>query len=146
VGLTLPIGLQGPIIAVLIGANTSHQAALRNAGQPIPRLVPAKLVIDTGSNQTIVDRNIVAQVPALPTRAVLVDAHQSRQSMTRHDVAIYLPKASGGCQLWLQVLPVLAGEMLAHKERGLDGVLGRDVLDGCLFTYNGPEQTFTLSF
>jgi hypothetical protein len=99
-------------------------------------------VIDTGSNRTIVDRNIVAQVPALPTRAVLVDAHQSRQPMTQHDVALYLPPH----KLWLPVLPILAGEMRAYREHGLDGVLGRDVLDGCLLTYNGPEQTFTLSF
>jgi hypothetical protein len=128
VGLTFPIGPEGPIIALLIGANAAHQTFLRNAGQPIPRLVPARLLIDTASSRTIVDRNIVAQLPALPTRAVLVDAHQSRQPMTQHHVALYLPPH----KLWLPVLPILAGEMRAYREHGLDGVLGRDVLtDAC---------------
>lgn len=43
---------------------------------------------------------------------------------------------------WRQAL-LSAGQPLSNEFQAL---LGRDLLDSCLFFYNGPQQTFSLAF
>jgi hypothetical protein len=41
---------------------------------------------------------------------------------------------------------VLVIECVFAPDDGLEALLGQDVLKHCLFFYNGPQNSFTLSF
>jgi hypothetical protein len=64
--LIIPIGVEGPIIDVLFGVKGAKQAALLSSGQPIP-LECARLLIDTGSSRTIVDKDVIVSLATTPT-------------------------------------------------------------------------------
>jgi hypothetical protein len=63
----------------------------------------------------------------------------------RYDVAITIPDpgANSKCH-HVPTLPVLSRELRASC--GLDAVIGRDVLKDCLLVYDGPAETFSLTF
>jgi hypothetical protein len=47
--------------------------------------------------------------------------------------------------LEVPTLQVIASDDFQPDEE-VQGIIGRDVLDHCVFQYLGPEQKFTLSF
>jgi len=51
--------------------------------------------------------------------------------------------ASNSPPLIFQTIPVIASELAIQ---GIDALIGRDILDQCLFAYNGSAKTFTLAF
>ena len=125
--LKLPIGTEGPIVGVSLSAGKQRK--------------PARLLIDTGSTATIVEADIVAGLGIAPTDLVWLDGHGGRQQAHRYDVAIYLND-----RLWVRSLPILAVPRRVYAVRGINGVLGRDVLASTVLIYDGSTGTFTLSF
>ena len=65
------------------------------------------------------------------------------QQADQFDVALFIP-APNGLPLFIQTMPVVASELLASQ--GFHALLGRDILDRCLFAYNGEFGLFTLAF
>lgn len=46
--------------------------------------------------------------------------------------------------LIVATLPVISAELLVVQ--GFHALIGRDILDRCLFVYNGTTQLFTLAY
>ncbi|HEX7185620.1 MAG TPA: hypothetical protein VF756_27595 [Thermoanaerobaculia bacterium] len=65
--------------------------------------------------------------------------HQADQ----FDVALFIPPPNG-LPLFIQAMPVVASHLLAMQ--GFHALLGRDILNNCLFAYNGEVGLFTLAF
>ncbi len=61
--------------------------------------------------------------------------------MMQFDVAIFM--VNNVTHRAFTAVPVATAPM---KAQGIDGLLGRDILNDCLLIYSGPEKTFTLSF
>ena len=59
------------------------------------------------------------------------------------DVSLIL--VSGSSQMVLPSVRVVTGEDFDEAEL-VQGLIGRDVLDHCLFTYYGPQKHFVLVF
>jgi hypothetical protein len=58
--------------------------------------------------------------------------------------SISLTLASGATQRYFPKVIAIATE--DFREHGLQGLIGRDLLNHCVFSYFGPHGTFELSF
>lgn len=99
---------------------------------------PVKLLVDTGSNISGLDNSIIEKLGLRkyesPARVDGVGGI--------HSVALYR------CVLFLNIfgqkglpLDLVAGN---YKNSPYDGVIGRDVLQFCRFTYDGPSNKFDI--
>ncbi|MER2583834.1 MAG: aspartyl protease family protein [Candidatus Competibacter sp.] len=143
--MTLALLAEGPVISAHIGVAGPRRDALIKAGQPVPTLIPCRLLVDTGASSTCVDSTILQQLQLSPSGVIDVhtpsttagNAHQCFQ----YDVSLAI--AQTGWHWNIQATPVLESH-LAHQ--GIDGLLGRDILAYCLLFYNGQGGFFTLGF
>ncbi len=140
----------GPILQVTVVVSFAKQSALRQAGQPLPPPVAANLLVDTGASCTALDRQIVAALGLTPTGSVRV--HTPSTGVTPavqqlYDVGLFIIGATNpgprGLPHMVPNLPILSSDFSAQ---GIDGLLGRDVLELCRMTYAGPENVLMLSF
>jgi hypothetical protein len=143
---TLSLGPQGPVLNAIVSVSNERSAALTAAGQSAPKPVPIRALVDTGASSTCVDPSVLAALSLTPTGIVLLSTpstggtpHQAEQ----FDVALIIP-APAGPALVFRTMPVVASELLASQ--GFHALMGRDILDQCLFSYNGSIKLFTLAY
>lgn len=98
-----------------------------------------KLLIDTGSNISGIDRRII--------QGLQLKQYEDNSEVNGvggiHSLQRYR------CILFLQIfgmkglpLDVIEGD---YSESPYDGIIGRDVLQFCSFSYHGPSNTFELN-
>jgi hypothetical protein len=123
--------------------------AFRKAGRPLPQPVPIRALLDTGSGETCLDTGLLAAFRAVgltPARFVTVNL-AAAGGMTWAPVYVVgltvLNPQAGPPGLVLRSHPVID---LNLRQFGYDALIGRDVLDGCLFFNDGPAGTFTLGY
>lgn len=143
---TLQVSSNGPVLTAVVAASQARAAALKAAGQPIPTPVPIRALIDTGASCTCVDPSVLKTLNLTPTGSVSVNTPStgaSPHTADQYDVALVIPPANG-TPLVFQTIPVVASELLAAQ--GYHALIGRDILDRCLFAYNGDAGLFTLAY
>ncbi len=74
------------------------------------------------------------------TSASGIEPHLCKQ----FDVSVSLAHADAALEMHLP--SVLVIEAFFLPEEGIQAILGRDVLDYCLFIYDGLHGTYTLAF
>jgi hypothetical protein len=142
--LTLPIGVGGPIIDLLIGVSAPRADALKAAGQPIPVNVNARLLVDTGASCTCIDPGILSSLGLTPTGTTTIHTPSTQgtgATVNQFDVSIVLVHTLVR-RTW-RAWPVIESQLIGQ---GIQGLLGRDILASCLLTYDGTGQTFCLGF
>ncbi len=136
----------GAIADFEISVSRPRRDALVRAGKPLPTGHVIRGLIDTGASRTCVDSCVLADLDLKPTGVVSIrtpstgkSAHQAKE----FDVSITLlhPKASSN----ILTLPVIESD-LDDGAYGYQVLVGRDILGMCLFIYDGPSASFTLSF
>ncbi len=133
------------IIPVHVGVSERRKKLLQAEGVSVPGFVAENLIIDTGSSLSALDQAIIAPLGLKPAGAVL--AHTATSSAeprlsARYDVSLLVP-APDGPALLLGALAVFEG---LFRHRGIDGILGRDVLAHCTFIHNAPAGGFMLAY
>jgi len=143
---TLPVGSNGPVLTAVVAVSQERNAALVAAGKPVPKPVPITALVDTGASATCVDPSVLAALSLTPTGIVSLSTpstgetpHQAEQ----FDAALIIP-APQGSALVFRTIPVVASELLAAQ--GFHALIGRDILDQCIFFYNGSLKLFTLAY
>jgi hypothetical protein len=143
---TLPVGPNGPVLNAVVTVSKERSAALAAAVQSVPKPVPITALVDTGASCTCVDPSVLTALNLTPTGIVLLNTpstggtpHQAEQ----FDVALIIPAPSGPA-LVFRTIPVVASELLTSQ--GFHALIGRDILDQCLFSYNGSIKLFTLAY
>jgi hypothetical protein len=143
---TLPVGPQGPVLNAVVAVSNERRAALVAAGQSAPKPVPITALIDTGASSTCVDPSVLNALSLTPTGIVLLNTpstgetpHQAEQ----FDISLII-SAPLGPALMFRTIPVVASELLASQ--GFHALVGRDILNQCLFSYNGSIKLFTLAY
>lgn len=138
---TYTLESDGPVVTVVIGVSAPRVHALSDAGLPVPPVVQVRGLIDTGASHTVVDTSVIESLQLEPTGTIGIrtpstgaELHQCSQ----YDVGIGIPMHHG-LQMMQFVIPVVESHL---APAGIQALIGRDVLDRCLFLYNGAEGYF----
>lgn len=118
--------------------------ALMRLGQPVPNLVPARLLIDTGASCTLLDCPIIAALGIDPTGQQQINTPSTGNTpatVNQYDISLFL--AHRVAPKFIQTLPIIESDFSAQP---IDGLLGRDVLRECLLVFDGEAQRFSLAF
>lgn len=132
-----PLWWYGPTFEAEIHSNEHSFLATKNNGNG-GLYANVKLLVDTGSNISGLDNKIITQLHLpiydLPARVDGVGGF--------HNMNMYR------CVLFLDIfgnkglpLDVVSGN---YEHSPYDGIIGRDVLQFCTFTFDGPGNCFVL--
>ncbi len=143
--LILPLTNDGAIVEVLVGV--SHQRAMAlHAGQlPIPEPVRVRLLVDTGATCPNISLGLLTSLNLVSTGSVQLHTASSGTTPVnceQYDVSLVFPDAQPGS--WgFPTAPVVECLPL---DGPIDGLLGRDLLDRSILTYNPYGNIVTISF
>jgi predicted aspartyl protease len=131
---------------MLVGASAARTQALTAANQPIPTPQNIRALIDTGASHTCVDPMVFTALGLQPTGSTPVltpSTGATPINADTYDVGIVIPN---GTQQGLIIpnMPVSASELF--QAQGFHALLGRDILERCVLTYNGSMAIFTLAY
>jgi Aspartyl protease len=134
------------MIDMIIGVSDARAQALTAASQAIPPVQNIRAMVDTGASGTCVDPSVFAALQLQPTGSIpmLTPSTGSTPIDTdTYDVSIIIPN---GVLVGLSIpnMPVSASELFAGQ--GFHALLGRDILQRCVLTYNGSIGLFTLAY
>lgn len=143
--LNLSIGPAGPLVTMVVGVSIPRQTAMKAAGLPVPGYVSGTFLLDTGASCTCVDPALVAPLGLVPTGSVPIQTPSTAGTLhhcNQYDVAIFLANGSAG-GFFIDAIPVIETHLASQ---GIDGLIGRDILDRCTLIYNGSAKTLSLAY
>ena len=128
----------GPTCQIKI---TPSEATIKILKQEKKKIPSAKVlaIIDTGASSTAVSREVVKKLE-LVSRGTAKVYTSARKSEIRNEYDISL---EFGKDVQLHVLRALEANLGDHK---IHCIIGRDVLELGVFTYDGPKKRFSLRF
>lgn len=134
------------MIDMIIGASAARSQALLAANQPLPPAQNIRAMVDTGASGTCVDPMVFAALQLQPTGSTPMLTPSTGPTpidADTYDVGIIIPN---GNQVGLIVpnMPVSASELFVGQ--GFHALVGRDILQRCVLTYNGAIGLFTLAY
>jgi len=101
-------------------------------------------MIDTGASGTAIDENAIKPLGLTPTGSTQIHTPSTRGTAATcptYDVAVGIYHSVS--PLLIATVPVIASDFTGM---GFDALVGRDVLQRCLFLYDGVAGTFTIGF
>ena len=137
--------LNGPALHVEV--RLAPPAATREiiGGGPLPQPMTGAALIDTGASHTCID--IRALVGAHPIRSRTAITPAGLIDLDTYAASLRLPEV--GFEVDFEAV---TGIDLANLQTEIDGtrqpviaLIGRDLLERCVFVYDGPGAEFTLS-
>jgi predicted aspartyl protease len=143
--LTLPFNPDEIRLPVMLGVDGPTTRGLIASGQPVPRPVIASAVIDTGSNVTAIQPQVLRQLGLVVGRPARSTTAGGVQAVALFEVSVGLLPIGG------LTTPVILSDRLtvielAHPIPGTDVLVGLDLLLGCQLHIDGPNLQFTLSW
>ncbi|MDY0748997.1 aspartyl protease family protein [Paucibacter sp. R3-3] len=141
---SLPIlPADGPAVDLRIGLSSALVSALRSVGQAVPGPLLVSFLVDTGASTTVIEPWLVSHFSLSPRSTSMTQTAGGVVSVQQYDISLEIPDkrliASG-----MRVGNLLASEMALNFIRPKGGLLGRDVLDHCTMSYDGPSGAFQL--
>lgn len=137
----------GPIISALVGVSQAQREELVAAEQRVPAPVSIRALIDTGAGRTCIDLSVLRTLQLRPTGTVRVYTASSGtepHSSEGYAVSLVVPVAvQHHVPLTISSTPVIATELAG---RGIQALIGRDILGDCMLVYNGSYGQFSLAF
>src|SRR5262249_15694248 len=120
-------------------------AALQQVGAPFPRALLLRGLIDTGTNITAIDPQVVQQLGLILRGSLPTQTAAGSISVNLYEISLSIsgPKGAAGPML---VRPTLLVSELPSPLSDLQILVGRDVLKEYLFGQDGPGDTFLLGF
>jgi|SRR6516165_4575235 hypothetical protein len=143
----LNIAPGGALLLAHIGVSLPRLNALTAAGVPVPPTATGTFLLDTGASCTCVDPALLSTLGLQPTGRALISTPSTAgqpHHCNQYDISIFIPANSptpGG-----HLVPALPVVETHLRSQGIDGLIGRDVLDNCTFIYNGSARMFTLAY
>ena len=143
--LTYPIGLDGPVVPILIYVSHPRQKAMQKAGIAPPPPATARALLDTGASCTAVDPTIIQKLGLSPTgstRIVTPSTGSTPHVCDQYDVALAFVIG----QNIHGISPTIAVVESNLDHQGIQALIGRDVLQQGMMIFNGKDASVTLAF
>jgi hypothetical protein len=137
----------GAVVRIEVGLTKADRNRRRRVRQAIPQPVELMALLDTGAQTTCINPATAVRLVLPLKNARLTNApglSGLRTTLTR-EVSLTILHPSGDPLLHL-VIPVIEVTELDLGSLGYDALIGRDVLAKCVLTYDGPANSFTLSY
>jgi hypothetical protein len=111
----------------------------------VPERVNVSAQIDSGSPYTTFAPFVFQRLEIQPIDKVLLRMPSSgTEACEFNQYVVSLSLSGDGLELHLGTLEVI--EAIFATEEGIQAMLGRDLLEHCLFIYDGQHKTFSLAF
>jgi hypothetical protein len=144
--LKAPIHSRGPLVNLRIEVSSPRAGALRMARQPVPQAINLQGLIDCGADVTFIDTHhlpfLAYQKPAI---RLVGDGAGGWTIGLEYDVSLTVLHP-GGRRSNLLLPSIAIVDKMLHAALGYEALVGRDVLDRCLFVYDGQDRTYTLGY
>lgn len=130
-----------------IGVSMAKNQALQTAGQPVPPMQQVQALIDTGASGTCVDPLVLNALQLQPTGITPMltpSTGITPVDADTYDVSVVIASIQGQLPLVIPNMAVSAAELFLAQ--GFHVLLGRDILQRCILTYNGTIGLFMLAF
>ena len=138
-----PFDLNGMYVDVLVSCGSDRMAEMVAKGQPIPRPLWVRGMIDTGTNVSAVSLAIINQL-AIPTgKDVRSEGIGGEFASHYYEVSFTIADKSAPGRPTYSPPDV----SVIHIEAvGVDVLIGLDLLVACRLVVDGPARLFTLEF
>src|SRR5882724_8358779 len=141
-------GTGGPVLDAVVGVSAARYNALTQAGLQVPQVMLIRALVDTGASSTCLEPSVfqalqlspIGQVPTF-TSSTGGTPHNSDQ----YDIGLVIPSGGSATPFTKQNLLVLAAQPNSLHPHGIQGLIGRDILEDCVLHYNGTMGLFTLA-
>lgn len=133
-----------PLVIAVLSVTDARAEALTAAGQSVPQMQKMNALIDTGASCTCVDPEIIRALNLAATGSTLMftpSTGAQGHNCDQYDAKLRIYCSSHQPALEIPLIAVVASQL---KIQGIDALIGRDVLEQCLLSYNG-SLGFTLS-
>lgn len=131
-----------------VGPSQARRKALALANVPIPGPMRIRALIDTGASCTCVDPSILQSLNLTPTGSVPVNTPTTGTQAAvanQYDVGLMIPHVDPTTPpLLRETVAVIECQLLVAQ--GFHALIGRDILEGCLFIMDGGVKIFTLAY
>jgi hypothetical protein len=144
--VTRDLTRHGAVLDILVGVHMARRDRLRNAGFPVPSRIRVPAQIDTGTEFSTIDIRILANLQINPIDEIEVRTPSPADGPQRFDlypVSLSLDHAEG-IELIVPTVQVLG--CWFTEDEGIQAMLGRDVLQHCLFFLDGKAGVFSLAY
>ncbi len=127
----------GPVYPVIITPSFVAIEGLKLEKRDVP-FIKAQALFDTGAQTTSVSHNIIEFLKLVPRGSAKVYTSQSSKVVNKYDIALEFDS-----NMYLNTLRVFSADLQDHS---IDCLIGRDVLQFGVFTYDGRNKSFRLTF
>jgi predicted aspartyl protease len=128
----------GPVVDVRVGVGTSVENALKKAGSPIPPMVSAKGMIDTGATSSVIQPSIVQSLGLQPVGIANISTPSSANvPCNQYLIRVFFPN---------NVIAETIAIEAPMQGQQIQCLIGRDILSHGVLVYTGYMNQFTLSF
>ena len=138
---------EGALVEVLLGWSAARAQQLRAALRPVPPPLQTRALLDTGAEVTCVDTSLIQQLglPFGGTVPANLPAHGGLTFTALHNASLIILHPSGQTRDHLAVVNLSVLE-LSLAPLGYRALIGRDVMTRCRFLYDGPRNSFRLTY
>jgi hypothetical protein len=134
---------EGPVVPGLVGVNDQTTASLVQSGQPVPRPVAVRCLLDSACDRTAIPGSLARQLQLAREKPVSTQTAGGTVQVNQYRISLSVigPTGTAGSLLtW----PDLLVTELAVSLANVDVLIGLDVLRQSLFLLNGPSDQFIL--
>jgi hypothetical protein len=133
---------EGPTVSVIVRPSTTFLTSLKEQGRNVDaeeKILRAQMLVDTGASGSAIDSSVIHELGLLPTGAISIatPSHQNHEVLT-YDIDLIIEQN----RFTIQDIQVFATGL---NNQGIQGLIGRDVLQHMLLVYNGYSGDFTLA-
>lgn len=140
---TLQLTTSGPIVDAFIGISDARATALKANSITVPTHVKIRALIDTGASCTCIDPSVLSSLNLSATGSTLVNTPTTGNAPStafQYDVSLAIP-CDQNTSFYLGNVPIIESALLAMQ--GFHALIGRDILQHCLFKYDGKFGLFS---
>jgi hypothetical protein len=139
--------MAGPLLQVEVHVPQALAALLTSQNQPIPAPVTGWALIDTGATFSGIHEGTATQLGIATVGQIPSGTAAGQVMRNQYPVRFVFPGVGGG-GFSVDVIRATGVDLAGQQMNGIpyQALIGRDVLAGCVFTYNGTAGLWTLSW